>query len=105
MPGPTGSNCPRTDRTGPRPTPPPPEPHYAGRWRVASKGSFISAQAVWAQRRLDGADTAALHPGTTYLAEILYPQNRIVVDYGDRRDLVLLAAFGLDGTEVPLAEA
>ncbi|MFJ6780201.1 AAA family ATPase [Streptomyces yangpuensis] len=79
--------------------------HYAGRWRVASKGSFISAQAVWAQRRLDGADTAALHPGTTYLAEILYPQNRIVVDYGDRRDLVLLAAFGPDGTEVPLAEA
>ncbi|WP_234327723.1 AAA family ATPase [Streptomyces sp. NRRL F-2664] len=79
--------------------------HYAGRWRVASKGSFISAQAVWAQRRLDGADTAALRPGTTYLAEILYPQNRIVVDYGDRRDLVLLAAFGPDGTEVPLAEA
>ncbi|WP_374777743.1 T4 RnlA family RNA ligase [Streptomyces sp. NBC_01310] len=79
--------------------------HYAGRWRVASKGSFISAQATWAQRRLDGKDTAALRPGTTYLAEILYPQNRIVVDYGDRRDLVLLAAFGLDGTEVPLAEA
>ncbi|MEU9164729.1 AAA family ATPase [Streptomyces sp. NPDC048424] len=79
--------------------------HYAGRWRVASKGSFISAQATWAQRRLDAKDTAALRPGTTYLAEILYPQNRIVVDYGDRRDLVLLAAFGQDGTEVPLAEA
>ncbi|MFJ7586573.1 RNA ligase [Streptomyces sp. NPDC097617] len=79
--------------------------HYAGRWRVASKGSFISAQATWAQRRLDGRDTAALRPGTTYLAEILYPQNRIVVDYGERRDLVLLAAFGQDGTEVPLAEA
>ncbi|MFJ4863281.1 RNA ligase [Streptomyces sp. NPDC088748] len=79
--------------------------HYADRWRVASKGSFISAQATWAQRRLDGRDTAALRPGTTYLAEILYPQNRIVVDYGERRDLVLLAAFGRDGTEVPLAEA
>ncbi|MFI1645365.1 RNA ligase [Streptomyces avidinii] len=79
--------------------------HYAGRWRVASKGSFISAQATWAQRRLDGRDTAALRPGTTYLAEILYPQNRIVVDYGERRDLVLLAAFGTDGTEVPLVEA
>uniref|UniRef100_A0AAU2K314 AAA family ATPase n=1 Tax=Streptomyces sp. NBC_00049 TaxID=2903617 RepID=A0AAU2K314_9ACTN len=79
--------------------------HYAGRWRVASKGSFVSAQATWAQRRLDGKDTGALRPGTTYLAEILYPQNRIVVDYGDRRDLVLLAAFGQDGTEVPLAEA
>ncbi|MFK0257852.1 RNA ligase [Streptomyces sp. NPDC090445] len=79
--------------------------HYAGAWRVASKGSFISTQAVWAQRRLDGRDTSGLVPGTTYLAEILYPQNRIVVDYGDRRDLVLLAAFGADGTEVPLAEA
>ncbi|WP_329376474.1 T4 RnlA family RNA ligase [Streptomyces sp. NBC_01351] len=79
--------------------------HYAGRWHVASKGSFISAQATWAQRRLDGKDTAGLRPGVTYLAEILYPGNRIVVDYGDRRDLVLLAAFGPDGAEVPLAEA
>ncbi|NUK32438.1 polynucleotide kinase [Streptomyces lunaelactis] len=79
--------------------------HYAGRWRVASKGSFISTQATWAQRRLDAKDTSALTPGVTYLAEILYPQNRIVVDYGDRRDLVLLAAFAKDGSEVPLDEA
>src|SRR5690349_3870846 len=68
--------------------------HYAGRWRVASKGSFISTQATWGQRHLDARDTSALVPGVTYLAEVLYPQNRIVVDYGDRRDLVLLAAFG-----------
>ncbi|MFJ3906492.1 RNA ligase [Streptomyces sp. NPDC090025] len=79
--------------------------HYADRWRVASKGSFGSTQATWAQRRLDAADTSALAPGTTYLTEILYPENRIVVDYGDRRDLVLLAAFRADGTETPLAEA
>lgn len=79
--------------------------HYADHWRAASKGSFTSAQATWTQRRLDARDTAALVPGVTYLAETLYPQNRIVVDYGDRRDLVLLAAFGPDGTEVPLAEA
>ncbi|MFH7598280.1 RNA ligase [Streptomyces racemochromogenes] len=79
--------------------------HYADRWHVASKGSFISTQATWAQRRLDACDTGALVPGTTYLAEILYPQNRIVVDYGDRRDLVLLAAFDRAGAEVPLAEA
>ncbi|MFH8926939.1 RNA ligase [Streptomyces pristinaespiralis] len=79
--------------------------HYAGRWRVASKGSFISTQAVWAQRLLDDSDTSALTPGVTYLAEILYPQNRIVVDYGDRRDLVLLAAFAKNGAEIALAEA
>ncbi|MFJ6939758.1 T4 RnlA family RNA ligase [Streptomyces sp. NPDC101132] len=79
--------------------------HHGGRWHVASKGSFTSEQATWAQRRLDRADTAALLPGVTYLAEILYPGNRIVVDYGDRRDLVLLAAFRTDGTELPLADA
>ncbi|MEV6330079.1 RNA ligase [Streptomyces sp. NPDC051909] len=79
--------------------------HYEDRWRVASKGSFVSTQATWAQRRLDAADTSALVPGTTYLVEILYPENRIVVDYGDRRDLVLLAAYGPDGNETPLTEA
>ncbi|MFG3041000.1 RNA ligase [Streptomyces sp. NPDC048330] len=79
--------------------------HYDDRWHAASKGSFTSEQAAWAQRRLDAADTSGLTPGVTYLAEILYPRNRIVVNYGDRRDLVLLAAFGPDGTELPLAEA
>ncbi|QES04310.1 polynucleotide kinase [Streptomyces venezuelae] len=79
--------------------------HYDDRWHVASKGSFTSVQATWAQRRFDAADTSGLTPGVTYLAEILYPANRIVVNYGERRDLVLLAAFGADGTEIPLAEA
>ncbi|MFE0653413.1 RNA ligase [Streptomyces sp. NPDC059534] len=79
--------------------------HYDDRWHAASKGSFTSNQATWAQHRLDAADTTGLTPGVTYLAEILHPHNRIVVDYGDRRDLVLLAAFDRDGTELPLAEA
>ncbi|MFF4169441.1 RNA ligase [Streptomyces sp. NPDC001744] len=79
--------------------------HHAGRWHAASKGSFTSSQAVWAQRRLDAADTSGLTPGVTYLAEMIYPGNRVVVNYGGRRDLVLLAALGPDGTEVPLAEA
>ncbi|MFE6104862.1 RNA ligase [Streptomyces laurentii] len=79
--------------------------HYEGRWLAATRGSFVSTQAAWAQHRLDAADTTALVPGVTYLAEILHPANRIVVDYGERRDLVLLAAFGADGAEVPLAEA
>ncbi|MFH9072723.1 RNA ligase [Streptomyces alboflavus] len=78
---------------------------YSGRWHAASKGSFTSEQAQWAQRRLDSRDTGALWPDTTYLAEILYPANRIVVDYGQREDLVLLGAFDRDGTEVPLDAA
>lgn len=67
--------------------------HWAGRWYAATKGSFISVQAQWAQARLDAADTDRLDPGLTYLAEAVYPANRIVVDYGDREDLVLLAAY------------
>jgi len=79
--------------------------HYDGRWRVASKGSFISEQARWAQAWLDEGDTFLLTPGVTYLAEIVYPENRIVVDYGGRRDLVLLAAFDADGREIRLSYA
>lgn len=73
---------------------------YAGRWHAASKGSFVSEQAQWAQARLDAADTTLLDPQLTYLAEAIYPGNRIVVDYGDREDLVLLAAYRpADGSE------
>lgn len=78
--------------------------HYAGRWHAASKGSFISEQAQWAQAVLDNADLSGLDTGLTYLAEAIYPGNRIVVDYGQREELVLLAAYRLaDGTEEPLA--
>ncbi|MEU8968087.1 T4 RnlA family RNA ligase [Streptomyces monashensis] len=78
---------------------------YDGRWRVASKGSFISEQAQWAQAWIDDHDTALLLPRTTYLAEILYPENRIVVDYHGRRDMVLLAAYDADGREIRLSYA
>jgi RNA ligase len=78
--------------------------HYAGRWHAASKGSFISEQAQWAQYRLDTADLSGLDPQLTYLAEAIYPANRIVVDYGQREELVLLAAYRpTDGTEEPLS--
>ncbi|OXS35424.1 T4 RnlA family RNA ligase [Streptomyces sp. XY006] len=79
--------------------------HYADGWHVASKGSFTSEQARWAQGWLDEGDTFLLTPGVTYLAEIVYPENRIVVDYGGRHDLVLLAAFDADGREVRLSYA
>lgn len=76
---------------------------YGGTWRAASKGSFISDQAQWAQAVLDRSDLSGLDTRLTYLAEAIYPDNRIVVDYGTREDLVLLAAFRpADGTEVPL---
>jgi RNA ligase len=78
--------------------------HYEGHWHAASKGSFISEQAQWAQAVLDAADLSGLDTELTYLAEAIYPGNRIVVDYGQREELVLLAAYRpADGTEEPLA--
>jgi RNA ligase len=72
--------------------------HHMGRWMAATKGAFQSEQAKWAQIRLDEADLSGLIPGTTYLAEATYPENRIVVRY-DEPALVLLAAYAEDGIE------
>jgi len=76
--------------------------YYAEAWRACSKASFYSDQAQWttdwlAQKApyLGQLDTAL-----TYSTEVIYPENRIVVDYNTRQDLVLLAAFLSDGTEV-----
>ncbi len=61
---------------------------------IASRGSFNSDQAVKANQILYSlyADTIPLlDRSLTYLFEIIYPANRIVVDYGDYEALVLLA--------------
>lgn len=73
---------------------------HEGEWRCATKGSFNSEQAQWAQNWLDGFDKSWLVPGTTYLCEAIYPQNRIVVQY-DKTAMVLLAAYTDDGEECP----
>ena len=72
---------------------------YEGEWRVATKGSFLSDQAIKAKEMLQAADTRYLVPGMTYVVEIIYPENRIVVDYGPRHDLVLLTSYLSDGSE------
>lgn len=65
---------------------------YGMQWRIATRGSFQSEQAEWAQKRLDELldNGLELKEGFTYLVEIIYPENRIVVDYGGLKALVLL---------------
>ena len=63
---------------------------------IATRGSFVSEQAVWATAFLYAnfeADFPKLNRSHTYLFEIIYPENRIVVHYADRQDLVLLAVI------------
>lgn len=65
---------------------------YGGHWRVATRGSFYSDQAERATKMLSKYDMSGWPPGWTPLCEIIYPENRILVPYGDREELVLLAA-------------
>jgi RNA ligase len=58
---------------------------------ISTRGSFTSPQALHATEVLrDHYPDFEPDPGFTYLFEIVYPENRIVVDYGDMDDLVLL---------------
>ncbi len=67
--------------------------YYQDRWEVASRGSFASEQAEMARVLLANyqPDLGKLNQAYTYLLEIIYPRNRIVVDYGVAERLVLLA--------------
>lgn len=65
-----------------------------GQPRIATRGSFTSQQALMGTQILYQKYHnifGALKPTYTYLFEIIYPENRIVVDYGDTKDLMLLA--------------
>ncbi|MCW2785216.1 MAG: 2-5 ligase [Marmoricola sp.] len=70
-----------------------------GGLRVATRGSFESDQAIHATVVLNArysdinSDMLAV---ITPLVEIVYPENRIVVDYGSRDDLILLGAVNIE---------
>ena len=63
--------------------------NYEGEWVMVTRGSFTSDQAVKGFEMLKNYDYEKLHKGYTYLFEILYNENRIVVKY-PFEDLVLL---------------
>lgn len=89
-------------------------PLEAGGHAVATRGSFTSDQAIFATKMFAERHAHSLvMPGITYLFEIIYPANRVVVNYDDMEDLVLLggvvnedgathqaATLGWDGTRV-----
>ena len=67
-------------------------PSPEGGYAVATRGSFTSEQAIhatklWQERY---AETTEVDENHTWLFEIIYPGNRIVCDYGDMDELVLL---------------
>lgn len=78
--------------------------NYNGSWRMATRGSFTSDQAIKAAEMInDSVDyvhgVAMFDPNYTYLFEIIYPENRIVVDYGKEEKLVLLGVINTETGE------
>ena len=75
---------------------------------IATRGSFISEQSVKATELLNTTYKMAIpkmNADYTYLFEIIYPENRIVVDYGNTEALILLGVIDTQtGKEMPLED-
>lgn len=70
-------------------------------WHVSTRGSFYSDQAKEAKSILEQYDLDGLAKNITLLVEIIYPENKIIVNYANKRQLVLLGAFNReDGYEL-----
>ena len=65
--------------------------NYKNQWIMATRGSFMSEQAIRGLEILKEKyilDT--FEPSVAYICEIIYPENRIVVDYGSKKKIVFL---------------
>jgi RNA ligase len=68
--------------------------YYDKNWKIATRNSFYSEQAEIATKLLYSKYNQFIEMferDKTYLFEIIYPSNRIVVNYGNKESLVLLA--------------
>ncbi len=74
-----------------------------GKQCIATRGSFTSEQALKATGLLHRKyPNWTAQTEITYLFEIIYPENRIVLDYGDEEDLHLLGiVFNETGEFIP----
>ena len=60
--------------------------NYKQEWILATRGSFTSAQALRGMEILrEKYDLSKFEHTVAYLVEIIYPENRIVVDYGEEK--------------------
>ena len=81
---------------------------YENEYFIATRGSFNSEQALKATQILYDKYAHVIPkflPHKTYLFEIIYPENRIVIDYGLTEDLILLAVIDNEtGLDEPLQD-
>jgi RNA ligase len=78
--------------------------NYEGEWIFASRGSFTSDQAVKGMEIINDSvenihGVATFDKDYTYVFEIIYPENRIVIDYGSDEKLVMLGVINTETGE------
>lgn len=67
---------------------------YDNEWRINTRGSFNSKQSIRAKQIVENKyHFNSTNYNLTFLIEIIYPENRIVIDYGDEEKLVLLSIY------------
>lgn len=68
--------------------------HYEGEWHLATRGSFTSEQSKRGMEILKKKYKFFEHnfiTHITYIVEIIYPENKIVVDYNNEEKIVFLS--------------
>lgn len=82
--------------------------HDGDKYAIATRGSFVSDQAIWATNFLHNTYSDKLNDpllkDKTLLFEIIYAANRIVVEYKGVEGLILLTINNHDGTELDRKE-
>ena len=77
---------------------------YEGQWILATRGSFTSDQAIKGTEILKRYNTDILFRHMTFCFEIIYKENRIVLDYGEDEKLVMLGAFDRWGKDYDISD-
>ena len=62
-------------------------------WICKTRGSFISSQCQTAQKWLPHGLECGLNTSSTYVGEIIYPENRVIIDYGDYQGFVFFGKY------------
>lgn len=71
--------------------------YFGDGWSIATRGSFVSDQAIEANSLWTEKYNHLSPPiDYTFLFEIVYPENRIILDHGETRDLILLGAVSIE---------
>lgn len=73
-----------------------------GQYKIATKGSFTSEQAIWATNWIQSnIKLSIVNDAYTFLFEIIYKGNRIVVPYSEEECVLISVVDKISGKELP----